>query len=74
MRVARVAGASYYNGMNLYSQKAVDIRGYNAIKRQNLARLWHILANSNILWHTLEYSSILWHTLANFGLLWHDLV
>merc|ERR1712047_216695 len=51
-------------------------KGYDAIYRQNLARLWHTLAYSGILWHTLAYSGILWYTLAYsgyFGILWHTL-
>merc|ERR1712016_163032 len=48
-------------------------KGYNATKRQNLARLWHTLAYSGILWHTLAYSGILLHTLAYIGILWHTL-
>ena len=52
-------------------------KGYNAIKRKNLARLWHTLEFSGIpgvlLWHTLAYSSILWHTLAYTDILWHTL-
>merc|ERR1711873_39046 len=55
-------------------------KGYDAIKRQNLARLWHTLAYSGILWHTLAYSGILWrtlaillHTLVYSGILWHTL-
>merc|ERR1711954_349752 len=48
-------------------------KGYNAIYRQNLARLWHTLEYSGILWHTLAYSGILWHTLANSCIFWHTL-
>merc|ERR1711978_207480 len=48
-------------------------KGYNAISRQNLARLWHTLAYSGILWHTLAYSGILWHTLAYSCILLHTL-
>merc|ERR1711973_983590 len=48
-------------------------KGYNAILRQNLARLWHTLEYSGILWHTLAYSSIVWHTLAYTDILWHTL-
>merc|ERR1712116_19042 len=48
-------------------------KGYNAILRQNLARLWLTLEYSGILWHTLAYSSILWHTLAYSVILWHTL-
>merc|ERR1711923_417231 len=48
-------------------------KGYNAIKRQNLARLWQTLAYSGIPWHTLAYSGIHWHSLAYSGTLWHTL-
>ena len=48
-------------------------KGYNAIQRQNLARLWHTLEYSGILWQTLAYSSIVWHTLAYNDILWHTL-
>merc|ERR1711952_438061 len=48
-------------------------KGYNAIQRQNLARLWHTLEYSGLLWHTLAYSGILWHTLAYSDIPWYTL-
>merc|ERR1711952_68983 len=60
------SGLSLSEPLQLYN-------GYNAIERQNLARLWRTLEYSSILWHTLAYSSILWHTLAYSCILWHTL-